>query len=70
MRATWIVFAAAMAGCGGSHTAAWTVNTAGTGADSSADIKMGDEAWAKRDDRAQLEAAIARGEGGRQSAGL
>ncbi len=60
MRAPWIVLAVAMAGCGASHTAAWQVKSAGgAGGDASADIKAGDEAWAKRDDRAQLEAAIA-----------
>ena len=53
----------AVAGCGASHTAAWEVKSASNApaatGDAAALVKEGDDAWAKRDDRAELEKAIA-----------
>ncbi|MSP61864.1 MAG: hypothetical protein EXR72_16325 [Myxococcales bacterium] len=64
MRAISLFLFAAVAGCGASHTASWETKTAAapTGGEQTARdqaVKEGDDHWAKRDDRAELEAAIA-----------
>jgi len=58
MRVLGLALLAASMGCAASRTASWDVKTGGAGADPAL-VKQGDDAWAKRDDRAQLEAAIA-----------